>query len=367
MPDLPASPLQNTDSLPDTMDLDAPEDSEAAIDVTEPEGNVVATDRHARGQPLVSVVTPVYNTAEYLAECMESVFNQTYENWEHVVVDNRSTDGSLELARAYEARDRRVRVVAADVFVGGGENANRALREMSTDARYCKVLHADDWLFPECLERMVELAESHPNVGIVSAYRLEESTVTLDGIPYSIPVLTGREIARSMLLGRPYPYVFGSPSSLLLRSDLIRKRDPFYNVDNRYQHDQEACYEVLQESDFGFVHQVLTFTRRPESAGSAYWLRVGAQLPGQIDLLLKYGPVYLEKAEYQRRLAVLLVHYSLRLLKSLPNLDDADYRAYQRRVAARLIDRIDWRDVGAGVRVQLQRMRETRRLRPGQG
>lgn len=350
------------------MDLDAPKDSEtAAMDVTEREGKMVATDRHARGQPLVSVVTPVYNTADYLAECMESVLNQTYENWEHLVVDNRSTDGSLELARAYEAQDRRVRVVAADVFVGGGENANRALREMSTDARYCKVLHADDWLFPECLERMVELAEDNPGVGIVSAYRLEETRVTLDGIPYSISVLPGREIARSMLLGRPYPYVFGSPSSLLIRGDLVRNRDPFYNVDNRYQHDQEACYEVLRESDFGFVHQVLTFTRRPETAGTAFWVRVGAELPGQIDLLLKFGPLYLEQAEFQRRLAVLLVHYGNFLLKGLPKLQDADYRTHQRQTSARLIDRVDWKDAAAGVCHQLQRMREARRLRSGQG
>ena len=58
-------------------------------------------------QPLVSVVTPVYNGAEYLAECIESVFNQTYENWEYVISDNCSTAGSLEIIRGYEARDPR--------------------------------------------------------------------------------------------------------------------------------------------------------------------------------------------------------------------------------------------------------------------
>ena len=318
----------------------------------------------APAQPLVSVVTPVYNTAEYLAECMESVLRQTYSHWEYIVVDNCSTDGSLEIARAYEARDSRIRVVAADDFVGGAENANRALREISPDAGYCKVLHADDWLFPECLERMVELAESHPKVGVVSAYRLEEAKVTLDGIPYAMSVFPGREIARSTLLGGPYPYLFGSPTSVLIRSDLVRRHDPFYNVETLFQHDQEACYEILQESDFGFVHQVLTFTRRPETAGFAYWERVGAELPGQIDLHLKYGPVYLEKAEFERRLAVLLVHYGLLLLRSLPKLADGDLRTYQRGALAGILNRVDWKDVVAGVRLQLTRMGESRR---GQG
>jgi len=315
-------------------------------------------------QPLVSVVTPVYNTAQYLPECIESDLGQTYENWEHVIVDNCSTDGSVDIARAYKARDARIRVIAADEFVGVTESANRALREVSPNARYCKVVHADDWLFAECLERMVELAAKHPSVGIVSAYRLEETRVTLDGIPHAVSVVSGREIARSTLLGgRPYPYLFGSPTSLLVRGDLIRKRDRFYNVANTFQHDQEACYELLQECDFGFVHQVLTFTRRPESAGFVYWTRVGAELPGQIDLLLKYGPVYLEESEYQRRLAVLLANYGLLALKSLPKIADADYRTFQRGAAMRLFGRIAAKDVRAGVRLQVQRMASRRRRR----
>ena len=65
--------------------------------------------------PLVSVVTPVYNGAEFLVEFIESVLRQTYEDWEYVIVDNRSTDRTLEIAQSFEARDPRIRVVAADV------------------------------------------------------------------------------------------------------------------------------------------------------------------------------------------------------------------------------------------------------------
>jgi glycosyltransferase involved in cell wall biosynthesis len=321
--------------------------------------------RSEENQPLVSVVTPVYNASEYLSECIESVLNQTYRSWEHVIVNNCSTDGSLEIAGSYGERDKRIRVVAADEFVGLAENANRALREMSPSAKYCKVLHADDWLFPECLERMVELAESYPNVGVVSAYRLEEANVTLQGIPYGTSVVRGRDVARSQLLGGPYPYLFGSPTSVLIRSDLIRNREPFYNVENRFQHDQEALYDVLRESDFGFIHQVLTFTRRPDTAGTAYWTGVGAGLPGQIDLFFKFGPVYLDKAEYQRRLAVLMVEYALSLLGNLPGVADADFRSYQLQAARRFLDRVDWADFVAGVRLQLRRMLDARRLRPG--
>src|SRR5882724_7298074 len=60
-------------------------------------------------QPLISVVTPVYNGAEHLAECIESVLAQTYQNWDYTIVDNCSTDGSVEIARRYAAKDRRIR------------------------------------------------------------------------------------------------------------------------------------------------------------------------------------------------------------------------------------------------------------------
>jgi glycosyltransferase involved in cell wall biosynthesis len=324
------------------------------------------------GQPLVSVVTPVYNGAEYLAECIESVFNQTYENWEYVISDNCSTDGSLEIARSYEARDPRVRVVAADVFLDQLASSNRSLREISPDSKYTKVLHADDWMFPECLERMVGVAERDPKVGIVGAYRLEETRVTLDGIPHSRSILPGRELGRSTLIHSPYPYVLGSPSSLLVRSDVIRERDPFYNPEYPFREeygfteDQDVCCEIFRTNDFGFVHQVLTFTRRPEGSPFSEFVRFGAHLPERINLHVKHGPAFLTQAEYQRNLAVLIVQYSFFLLRSPRRLLNPKIRAYHRVALERLLRSFEARDVIGGVRIQLRRMRETRKLRPGQ-
>jgi len=325
-------------------------------------------------QPLVSVVTPVYNGAEYIRECIESVLAQTYENWEYVIVENCSTDGTLEIAREYEARDRRIRVLTPGVFVDQIESANRSLREISSESKYTKVLHADDWMFPECLERMVELAERNPTVGVVSAYRLEETRVTLTGLPHSISVLPGREICRAHLIGLPpYPYLFGSPSSLLVRSDVVRARDPFYDPEDllieghAFTEDRAACYEILRESDFGFVHQVLTFTRRDSRSPFSAYVRVGAGLPEFINLLARYGPVHLTKVEYQRMLSVALVRYGFFLLRSLPKLSDPEFGAYHRPALRALRHRIDSRDVIEGVRFQLQRMRANRTLRPGPG
>src|SRR5207248_10077737 len=118
--------------------------------------------------------------------------------------------------------------------------------------RYCKVVHADDWLFSDCLRQMVDLAEANPSVGLVSAYRLDEDRVGLDGLAPTQNVVTGQEICRRSLLGDDD--FFGSPSSVLLCSEIVRARDPFYAAATP-DTDTAACFEILRDWDFGFVHQ----------------------------------------------------------------------------------------------------------------
>src|ERR1041385_2860178 len=110
-------------------------------------------------EPLVSVVTPVYNGEDYLGECIESVLAQTYRNWDLTIVNNASTDRTLEIALQYAAKHPQIRVHSNERFLRVIASHNAALRWVSAESRYCKILSADDWLYPECLERMVALAE----------------------------------------------------------------------------------------------------------------------------------------------------------------------------------------------------------------
>jgi len=122
--------------------------------------------------PLVSVVTPVYNGAPYLAECIESVLGQTYSNFEHIIMDNCSTDGTSNIANEYAKKDSRIRVYRNDVLLDIIPNHNRAFRSISAESKYCKVVCGDDWIFPECIARMTCLAEANPSIGVMSAYQL---------------------------------------------------------------------------------------------------------------------------------------------------------------------------------------------------
>jgi glycosyltransferase involved in cell wall biosynthesis len=247
-------------------------------------------------EPLVSVITPVYNTEKYLAECIESVLNQTYENWQYVIVDNCSSDGSLEIARSYQEKDSRIKVIACAEFVNQVRNYNRALTYVSDASKYCKIVQADDWIFPQCLTEMVRVAEANPSVGMVGAYRLCGPHVKSDGLPYPSSFVKGREIGRKQFLEGLF--TFGSPTTTLLRCELVRCRTPFYE-ENRYHEDTEACFELMLHSDFGFVHQVLTFSRTRDDSITSGVADYHPMILDRLIILRRYGARYLSDSEYK--------------------------------------------------------------------
>jgi glycosyltransferase involved in cell wall biosynthesis len=251
-------------------------------------------------QPLVSVVTPVYNGASYLRECIESVLRQSYTHWDYTIVNNCSSDGTLDIAREYAAKDSRIRIHNNETFVRVIENYNIAYRQISPQSKYVKLVAADDWLFPECLERMVRLAEAHPSVAIVGAYRLEGTKVTADGLPYPSTVLPGRAVCRTWLMGGAY--VFGAATTIMFRADIVRSRHAFYNESNLHA-DGEVCLELLEHRDFGFEHQVLTFTRVQEGSLTSHSASFQTNMPRRLYDLLTYGPKYLTSDELQGKIA----------------------------------------------------------------
>ena len=114
--------------------------------------------------PRVSVVVPVYNKERYLRRVVDSVLAQTFTDFELVVVDDGSTDGSLEVARSYA--DPRVRVVAQ---ANGGEGAARNRGIAESRAPLLALIDGDDEWHPSFLERMSALARDVPDAGLYCA------------------------------------------------------------------------------------------------------------------------------------------------------------------------------------------------------
>jgi len=285
-------------------------------------------------QPLVSVMTPVYNGEDFLAECIESVLNQTYQNFEYIIVNNCSKDRSLQIAQEYAKKDPRIKIHDNEKFVGVIDNHNTAFNLMSPNAKYCKMVSADDYIFPDCIAKMVELAEANPSIGFVGTYQLSGDIVRWQGFMYPTIVFPGRELGRRFFLeeqifvsGQPI-LGFGTPSSLLYRADLVRDSKEFYPNASPHS-DTSACYRYLRQCDFGFIYEILSFERTHAATQSTRSAQMNRYSSATLNDLIEYGSYYLEPYELKQRIQETLTDYHRFLAGSyVARFNDKDFWNY---------------------------------------
>lgn len=246
--------------------------------------------------PVVSVITPVYNGQQYLAECIESVLAQTLTDWEYVILDNCSTDRTRGIAEEYARMDPRIRVRHNSKFLPMVANFNRAATLASPGVRYLKFLCADDLLLPECLKMMVGLAEANPKVTVVGSYKIWGSEGVSEGPEFPESVIPGREICRQFFRGHG---LLGSQTNHLIR--VVWPSDSPKLFDERLlANDIDLWVRMLNGgSDFGFVHQVLTFSRIHKEAVSAYSHLTGIGSLDLLFILMKYGATFFSEREFR--------------------------------------------------------------------
>ena len=214
----------------------------------------MATTSNAR----VGIVIPVYNGARYLEECLASIASQTYCGWEAVVVNNCSTDGTAGIAEAFAARDSRFRVVNCTEFLPKSENYNRAVASVSAGIEFVKIVEADNYIWPESLERMLDLATADPGIGLVGSYHLYGRKVFGEVIDVKRTVFLGNEVRRDHLLTDVF--YLGVPTVMLFRAKALSEITPYFRS-GLFFDDIELYFRVLDKWKYGFVHQILTFVR----------------------------------------------------------------------------------------------------------
>ena len=97
-------------------------------------------------QPLVTIIIPLFNAQNYISETIDSVISQTYQNWELIIVDDCSTDNSAEIAKGYEVKDRRIKLIELNSNFGGPARPRNIGLDIS-NGEYLAFLDADDvWL-----------------------------------------------------------------------------------------------------------------------------------------------------------------------------------------------------------------------------
>lgn len=157
--------------------------------------------------PTLSVLVTVFNRAAYLAACLDSVLASTWQDLEVVVVDDGSTDGSVNIAAAYAARDGRVRIYRNERNLGDYPNRNRAAG--LAKGKYLKYVDADDLIYRHSLQVMVEAMELYPDAGLGLSWNVVDPAT-----PYPIHS-SPSEVHAAHFLGRS-PLGVG-PSAAIIR------------------------------------------------------------------------------------------------------------------------------------------------------
>lgn len=127
-------------------------------------------------KPKISVLIPTYNGAAYLNACIESIFAQTYQDWELLILDDCSRDDTLKIAKSYARRDPRLRVACNPENLGLVGNWNRCIE--LAHGEWIKFVFQDDLIAPTCLEEM--LAASTPDTWLTVCRR---AFIFEDGTP----------------------------------------------------------------------------------------------------------------------------------------------------------------------------------------
>jgi glycosyltransferase involved in cell wall biosynthesis len=185
--------------------------------------------------PRVSVVTPIYNSRDFLPPAVESVLAQTYPDWELLLADDGSKDGSAELARDYARRHPgRIIYLEHEGHRNRGVSATRNLAIRHARGEYLALLDADDVWLPEKLAQQVKAADAHPEAGLVYGQALY---IDPAGQVLSFPPCGEGEAHRltwyfDRLIRRPS---FLPASSVVFRRSLLNGEGPF---------DEGLCYQT---------------------------------------------------------------------------------------------------------------------------
>ena len=108
--------------------------------------------------PLVSVITPVYNREKYLVKCIESILKQTYSNFEFLIIDDKSSDNTLEIIKNYQSIDSRIKILENDKNLGATVSFNRGLDVCQ--GKYVARMDSDDISLPDRFLKQVDIFES---------------------------------------------------------------------------------------------------------------------------------------------------------------------------------------------------------------
>jgi glycosyltransferase involved in cell wall biosynthesis len=222
--------------------------------------------------PRVSVVVPSFNNASFIEATMDSILAQTFEDFELVVADHSSSDGTWQLLQRYTA-DPRVRLLQTEA--GGGAARNWGRVTAAAGGELLKLVCGDDIIYPDCLLEQVAVMDANPSVVLVAAQRdLIDAhggpVITRRGLNGLAGRVPGRVAARHTVVAGSN--IFGEPACVLIRREAL-VRAGGWDARNPYVIDEATYVRVLLTGDFFGINRALAAFRLSSSQWSVHLAR----------------------------------------------------------------------------------------------
>lgn len=204
---------------------------------------------------LVSVVMPVYNAEKYVAEAIQSIINQQYKEFEFIIINDGSTDSSLDIIKDYEAKDHRIKVISREnkgLVASLNEGINLA------KGKYIVRMDADDISLSDRITRQVSFMERNPRVGVCGAW-IESFG---DNIKRHVHKLSADDsLLKTQLIFSP---CFAHPSVIIRKSVLIENNILY---DERFKHieDYALWVQLSKVTKFSNIQDILLRYRISDS------------------------------------------------------------------------------------------------------
>lgn len=204
---------------------------------------------------------PIYNSSKYIANAIESVLKQSRPDFELIIIDDCSTDGTGEIAASFADQDTRLRFIKNDRNAGMVNNWNLCLEKAR--GCYIKFLFGDDLLEADALEQMAAYLDANPDIALVASARIliDENSNSIKTLAhFDTRIYDGKEIIRTCFLQQNN--LVGEPTAVMFRKELAgRGFDPAY----RQMVDLEMWFHLLDQGACAYIqHPLCSFRVHPE-------------------------------------------------------------------------------------------------------
>ena len=260
--------------------------------------------------PKVSIITPCYNSEAYIGRTMESVRAQTLSDWEHVVVDDGSTDGSAAVVKSCLSREPRLRLV--EQANGGVSRARNQGYAAATPGEYLLFLDADDCAGPAMLETLAGYLDARPEVGMVYCKPVcmdaEDNAREYPGLfgPRHVPHGLGVAALPETTAETPFLSIFTLcgllPSLVLMRQAVYEKTGGWDEALGHVYEDTDLFLRMALQSPVHYLPEPLLRYRRHPAQSTASETSRDHEASQQAKLYAKWNGITGLPPEQQAKL-----------------------------------------------------------------